>query len=98
MPFAILEALSVGCPALITPETNLGDVVQQDKAGIVVLGNPEQIAQGIKLLVDTTPENYTSMSNSARQLIENRFTWSKVTQSMVHVYGEVMEKAGNGRT
>ena len=93
-----MEALSVGCPALITPEPNLGNIVQQNRAGIAVLGNPEQIAQGIKTLVDTTPKNYTSMSENARQLSENRFTWSKVTQSMVHVYGEVMERVGNGQT
>lgn len=98
MPFSILEALAVGCPVLITPETNLGDVVQISKAGLVVPGNPEQIAQGIQSLVATKQESYESMSRTARQLIENHFTWAKVTEGMVQVYGEVIEKAGQPQT
>jgi glycosyltransferase involved in cell wall biosynthesis len=38
MPFAVLEALATGCPVLLTPATNLGDVVQEYGAGVVVEG------------------------------------------------------------
>jgi glycosyltransferase involved in cell wall biosynthesis len=90
MPFAVLEALAVGCPVLITPETNLGETVHSYDAGAVVAGTPKDIAQGLQSLLDTTGVCYAAMRQRARQLVEDHFTWPRVAGRMAQAYHEIM--------
>jgi glycosyltransferase involved in cell wall biosynthesis len=89
MPFAVLEALAVGCPVLITPETNLGETVQTYDAGVVVPGTPQDIAQGLQSLLCMPWERYAATRQRARQLVDDHFTWPRVAGRIAHVYHEI---------
>jgi glycosyltransferase involved in cell wall biosynthesis len=86
LPFAVLEALAMGRPVLVTPETNLGRCVQEYEAGVVVAGTPEAIAEGLRLLTECDRPSYDRMSQGAERLASERFSWPEVTRQMVELY------------
>lgn len=90
MPFSVLEALAVGCPALITAETNLAEMVQAHATGIVASGLPQDIAQGLQELISMPPERYDAVRHQARKVIEDHYTWDQVTASMAQLYQDVV--------
>jgi glycosyltransferase involved in cell wall biosynthesis len=91
MPFAVLKALAVGCPVLITPETNLADIVAAYDAGVVVAGNSVDIARGLELLISMTQDRYLVMRQKARQLIDDHYTWARVTERIAQAYQKIVE-------
>jgi glycosyltransferase involved in cell wall biosynthesis len=89
LPFSVLEALSVRLPVLITPATNLGPLVEQHQAGIVVSGDDIlETARGIERLVNLPATQYASMGARARRLIEDHFAWPAVAGRMADAYRE----------
>lgn len=94
MPFAVLEALAAGCPVLLTPETNLGEAVQEYGTGVVVARTPESIASGIQSLICASDEHYTSMARRGRQLVEDHFTWPRAAERMAAAYPQVTRAQG----
>jgi len=89
LPFSVLEALSVELPVLITPATNLGPLVEQYQAGVVVSGDDIlETARGIVRLVNLPPAQHASMGARARRLIEDHFAWPSVAGRMADAYRE----------
>jgi glycosyltransferase involved in cell wall biosynthesis len=89
LPFAVLEALALGKPVLVTRETNLADLVAERRAGIVVETNPDSISRGIQQLLALSDAEYESMSRRARQLVQGRFTWQLAAEAMANEYRRV---------
>ena len=46
LPMGVLEAMAMARPVVVTPETNLADVVARHGAGWVVAGSPASVARG----------------------------------------------------
>jgi glycosyltransferase involved in cell wall biosynthesis len=90
LPFAALEALAMGRPVLVTPETNLGRYVQEYEAGVVVAGTPEGIAEGLRFLIECDPPSLDAMSQNAVRLASEKFSWPEVTRQMVSLYEHVL--------
>lgn len=72
----VLEALSMGAPVVSTPIGTQGINIINGKSGIVADNIAELIAGSIKVLTDD--EYAKSLSISARNLIENNYTWKHV--------------------
>jgi glycosyltransferase involved in cell wall biosynthesis len=89
LPHAVLEALALGKPALVTRETNLADLVAERRAGIVVEANPDSISRGIQQLLAVSGDEYESMSRRARQLVQDHFTWQLAAVAMANEYRRV---------
>lgn len=86
MPFSLLEALSLGRPVLVTPETNLSRYVQEYGAGWVVEGTPKAISQGLSAVIDASPSTLNAAGDRARSLARDNFSWSSVAREMAGVY------------
>ena len=103
MPFALLEALSAGRPAIVTPETNMGSLVDEYGAGILVRGDPESIAEGMQALLELNPREYRQMQQRARALVRDRFTWDQITRLLADRYRSLIHspntptRSHNGR-
>jgi glycosyltransferase involved in cell wall biosynthesis len=91
MPFAVLEALAMGCPVLVTPATNLGDLVEDYGAGVVVEGSPEAIGQGLTSVLDAPRDRYAAMCSAARRLATERFSWPGVAEQVAAAYRRVLD-------
>jgi glycosyltransferase involved in cell wall biosynthesis len=92
MPFALLEALAAGRPALVTPETNMGVVVNRYNAGIQVTGDAGDIAAGIKSLLNLPRNEHIRMQHQARRLIGDQFTWQRIAGDLATHYRDIVGK------
>jgi len=80
LPMAVLEAMAIGKPCLVTPGTNLSDVVRRG-GGWVSEPGPESICEALKLIAaekDSIPER----GRLSRRLIKDEFTWMKVAEKL----------------
>ena len=90
MPYAVLEALAMGCPVLVTPDTNLGEHVEEFGAGVVVDGSAQSVADGLRRLLEIPAEDYATLCSAARRLAAARFTWPIVAEQMTAEYGKIL--------
>jgi glycosyltransferase involved in cell wall biosynthesis len=90
MPFALLEALAAGRPVLVTPETNMGALIDEYEAGLLVARDAGAIAEGIGSLLTLPSEKYGRMQYQARQLIQEQFTWQRVAGDLAARYRDIV--------
>jgi glycosyltransferase involved in cell wall biosynthesis len=90
MPFALLEALAAGRPVLVTPETNLGSLVEEYGAGLQVSGDVKGITAGIETLLALPQERHIRMRHQARRLIREHFTWERLTRELATHYRHIV--------
>jgi poly(glycerol-phosphate) alpha-glucosyltransferase len=83
---AVLEAWSYGKPVLMTPQCNLAEGFS---LGAAIESQPEieSLARGIAQLFDATDRERACMGQRGRDLVNQKFTWSKVAAEMHSVYG-----------
>lgn len=85
LPMSVLEAWSYGLPAVITEFCNLPEGFEA-KAAIRVEPVVESITQGLNELMNMTGEEREIMAANGRELVEQKFTWSKIAEEMKQVY------------
>ena len=78
---AVLEAMLMGCPVIVTPEIGLAEVVAESKAGVVTAGDPVSLSAAItELLHDKNRRR--RMGSSGRQLASSNFGWTGLARQM----------------
>ncbi|MDQ3279835.1 MAG: glycosyltransferase [Acidobacteriota bacterium] len=82
---AVLEALAMETPVVLSAGVGLADEVANADAGVVGL---EHIAA---LLAD--PARRSRMGANGRRLVESRFTWSRVAEQMEQTYRACSSKS-----
>jgi glycosyltransferase involved in cell wall biosynthesis len=85
MPNAVLEALAVGKPVLVSEQTNMGDLVEDNSAGLCLKENvPAEIALGFDRFEDWAKAGALAQRGAAgKRLIVDRFDWSHVADRFV---------------
>jgi glycosyltransferase involved in cell wall biosynthesis len=83
----ILEAMSVGCPVVVTPEVGLALTVCNANAGIVVEGTPEKLAAAMNRLLEDPLESLR-MGEAGRRTAREQFSWAAIAEQMERVYRE----------
>ncbi len=93
----VLEAMALGCPVIVTSQVGLSSKVEQSKAGIVVNGEPESIADGINRLADdqTTAKQ---MGENGSRTARNEFSWKLIADQMFEKYQSVIMSSVNDDT
>jgi glycosyltransferase involved in cell wall biosynthesis len=90
MPMSVLEAMALGCPCLVTPGTNMADVVREG-GGWECEPNPDSIAETIKLIYEKR-DSLKVLGQQSRELIKSQFTWHKVAQQLSEEYAKVISQ------
>lgn len=85
MSMAVLEALSIGVPVVVTKACNVDGIVESG-AGYVVSNDPESLAESMRDCLSSSSTAQSAMSASARQLARTRYNWSTVGAAMRSVY------------
>lgn len=93
LPMAVLEAMALGKPCLVTPGTNLSSAVEESDAGWTTGMGPDDIADSLVKIMASSPETLRSKGEKARALIKDRFLLSKTVDRLRDLYREVIEKA-----
>jgi len=91
-PFGIvaLEAMAFNCPVVVSNLNGLAEVVEHLKTGVFVYpDNSESAAWGV-LQVLQKPLFAQQLAENARQVIEEKYSWSYIAQQTALVYRRVV--------
>lgn len=86
----VLEAMSVGCPVIVTSKVGLAEVVSESQAGVVCDGDPEELGDTMDYLLQN-PEVRATMGGHGRQVARERFSWQTVAQKMEAAYQDIAQ-------
>ncbi|MEP6987195.1 MAG: glycosyltransferase family 4 protein, partial [Chloroflexota bacterium] len=84
LPMVVLEAMAAGLPVIISPGCNLPEVTQY-KAGLEVEAAVAPLTEALRSLL-TDADRRDIMSQSARQLVNERFTWDSIAAQLETLY------------
>lgn len=84
MPMSILEALSYGLPCLITPQTNMSNVIGED-AGWVTNCDPVSIANSIITILEESDEKLAVMRKNAKEAVKP-YSWENIAKLSIDQY------------
>lgn len=88
---AVLEALAVGLPVLITPGVALASVVEEYQLGYVSELDSSAIASSLQHFL-SYPQKAKEMGDRARQLILEKYTWDRIASNLSQVYTAILKK------
>jgi glycosyltransferase involved in cell wall biosynthesis len=86
---SVAEALSAGCPVVVSSEVGLADVVREGGAGVVVDGAPEALGHAIASLYDDAAR-LDAMSAAALATAEREFDWPALAARSTRLYDEII--------
>jgi glycosyltransferase involved in cell wall biosynthesis len=87
---AVLEALAVGLPVLVTPGVALSDLVAKHQLGDVAPLDVDALAAAIHQLL-AHPLETQKMGDRARQLIFEQYSWGQIACQMFAVYSAIIQ-------
>ncbi len=94
LPFAVLEALAVGLPALLTTGTNLRSLTEDADCAFGCDDTPESIAEALLVISGTSAERLIEMGDNAARLIRSQFGWPAICASMASAYRAALQTTG----
>jgi poly(glycerol-phosphate) alpha-glucosyltransferase len=89
LPMSVLEAWAYGLPVVMTPECNLPEGFACD-AALQIRSGEGSFQDVIRILIEMTDQERPAMGMRGRRLVEERFTWPKVAQSLKEIYESLL--------
>lgn len=89
---AVVEAMAVGCPVVISPDVAIQDVVSTAGAGLVAERDGTSIASAVNTILGD-PELAGRMAAAGRQVVDDLYSWHQVGPEMERMYASVLETA-----
>lgn len=74
MPAAVIEAMAFGKPCLITPGTNMQDIIKECEGGWVAQDNVNSIANGL-IQIARSKQDISRLGNNAQEYVKKHLTW-----------------------
>jgi len=90
MPMAVLEAMALKRPCLVSSRTRVGSIVTEG-GGWECEPSPKSIAKKIRSIYEKK-ESLRARGEQSRDLIRTRFTWRKVAQQMLEEYAKIVRQ------
>ena len=84
---AIIEAMSMGIPVVISPQCHFPEV-ESSQSGLIVEVEPSALERAISELLSNEQTRIT-MGANARSLIEKEYTWPTIAKSFLSFYRTV---------
>lgn len=82
LSIALLEALYMGLPVVVTNRIGLSAEIEREKAGIVVERDIEQIAAALLMMVDNAVQR-RQMGANAHRLVAEKYTWDAIAATLI---------------
>jgi glycosyltransferase involved in cell wall biosynthesis len=98
IPCALVEAMSVGLPCVVSDIAGTREAVSAGVNGLrVAVGNPQELAAALLALL-SDPERRSAMGRESRRRVLERYSTDIVAAAHERLYREIVaEKAGRGR-
>jgi len=88
IPMSVMEAMALGRPCLVTPQTNTADLVREG-GGWVSEPNPQSIADAIESICEKK-DSLKMLGQQSRGLMRERFTWREVAEQLRREYSKIV--------
>jgi len=85
---AVIQAMYIGLPVVITKEVGIAPSVSRAKAGIVVNKDEKQVSEAI-LKILNNPVLAKEMGGHGRRLVETEFSPTSVAEKFIKLYNEL---------
>lgn len=86
---AVLEALAVGLPTLLTSGVALSSLVQEHQLGYVTEQDVPAISDALEKFFHQ-PDAAKRMGDRARQLILEKYTWEQTSTQLIGIYQQII--------
>ena len=93
MPMTILEALSYGCPCMVTPMTNMAELIKDNHCGWVIDLTAESIVQTIKKAYEELFDNPNKYFEECRNTAK-KYSWDNVAKKSIMFYQKLTKENG----
>lgn len=90
MPMAIMEALSFGLPCLVTPNTNMSDLIIDNRCGWVCNLSVDDISHAMNLAINEYPRKFSYLAENARNSVVP-FQWNIIAKLSVKEYLNILQ-------
>jgi len=87
---AVAEAMAAGLPVIITPDVQISPEIAAEKAGLVIKGEVEPLADMIAQLL-TSPNLRRELGENGKRLVSRRYSWSAIAQNLTSVYTAIIK-------
>lgn len=91
IPRSLREALAMGVPVLVTPDTNMAEDVEKFGAGYVVDCNAQSISNAIEKFIANP--NKGELKSNALSLVQNRYDWKDISQDFTETLKSILQIA-----
>lgn len=88
---AVIEAMAAGLPVIISDKVNIWREVQAGEAGRVIPCDSEVLANQILDILGHR-DAAKQMGQKGRVLVQEYFQWPRIAQSLIVVYGRIIEE------
>ena len=85
---AVLEALAVGLPTLLTSGVALSSLVQEHQLGYVTKQDISAISDALEEFFNE-PDAAKKLGDRARRLILEKYTWSQISTQLIEIYKQM---------
>jgi glycosyltransferase involved in cell wall biosynthesis len=81
---SVVEAMASALPVIISNNTGISDKVIDYSAGYICTDTPLNLSSTLSKAIRSP--NYENMSNSAKRLVAENFSWQHIAKSLTQVY------------
>ncbi len=78
-PTSVIEAISYGVPVIVTPGTNVADIVKENNLGFTTKLEADKIFQSIKKSF-SEKNNFSVISKNEANYAKKRFSWEEIAK------------------
>lgn len=89
MPMGVLEALAHGMPCIVTPQTNMADIIETNQCGWVTNLGANYIAETIETAIRHFGNNSTELQSNAKKAA-SQYSWDKIADKTISLYSDVI--------
>lgn len=89
VPIAVLEALSVGCPVIVSHQCNIPEI-ESFKAGWVVPTEVNAISKALLELFNN-PNQREIFSNNAKKMVREKYSWEHIGNKTVAIINSLTQ-------
>lgn len=90
MPMSVLEALSYGIPCIITPQTNMSKIIEENECGWITNLDSNTIAKTLITALNEFPNKKEVLNHNARKAILP-YTWDTIANQTITIYKSIIE-------
>ncbi|MBI3999921.1 MAG: glycosyltransferase [Candidatus Omnitrophica bacterium] len=86
---AVVEAMAVGLPVVVSDQMNLGSEIKSHQAGVVTSMKCSEIASHLHHLLENDHLRH-KMGQNGQRLVHEKYRWDKIAEELIRVYERLL--------